>query len=410
MSLPAVSLRPYLTMVAAYSFGFGLYSTANIVFLTKIVGLDSAVVSVGLGVGALSGLLVAVPVGRLSDRIGHRRVLLILRLAQALLFACYPFISGSTMFLTVAIVLGAVLAAGMPVTRAVLSEFVVPDERVKAQAKSRTMFNVGVSLGSAAGGLGIAVGTRTAFVVLLLSGALASVLAAYLVTRLPRSGHGAPVVRAGAIQPSALRAPGFLAITAISGVLALNAAIATVALPLLVVETEKVPDWTVAVFTLLNTILVIVFQVPAARGAEDVRGAARASRLGGLSVVACCAFLMAFHNGLSLPVAFGLLFGALLTITAAELFCSAGSWGVSHALAPDERQGDYFATFGLGFGAAQVVGPPLMALVVEAGRPGWIGLATVFLIAALAYPAVARFAERLTRIGSSQPALHGTPR
>ncbi|MEW2810989.1 MFS transporter [Streptomyces massasporeus] len=410
MSSPAVSLRPYLTMVATYSFGFGLYSTANIVFLTTVVGLDPSIVSIGLGAGALSGMLVAVPVGRLADRIGHRRVLLILRLAQALLFVCYPFISGGLMFMTVAVMLGAVLAAGMPVNRAVLSEFVPPDERVKAQAKSRTMFNIGVSVGSAAGGLGIAAGTRAAFIVLLLAGAVSSVLAAYLVTRLPRGEHGAPTVRAGAVQPSALRAPGFLAITAISGVLALNAAIATVGLPLIVVHTESVPDWTVAVITLLNTLLVIAFQVPAARGSEDVRGAARASRLGGLSVVACCVFLLAFDNGLSLPVGLGLLLGAVLTITAAELFCSAGSWGVSHALAPDERQGDYFATFGLGFSTAQVVGPPLVTLVVEAGRPGWIGLALVFLVTALAFPAVARFAERLTRSGSSQPAPHGTLR
>ncbi|MEV3998827.1 MFS transporter [Streptomyces halstedii] len=408
MSSAVPSLRPYLMMVAAYSFGFGLYATSNIVFLTTVVGLDSGIIGLGLAAGAFSGLIAAVPTGRLADRFGHRRTLLILRIAQALLFASYPFIDGRTAFFVVTVLLGGVLAAGMPVNRAVLSEFVPPRERVKAQAKGRTMFNIGISVGSAAGGLAIAGGTRTAFVALLLIGAGSSLLAAYLVTRLPRGEHGPSKDSRSPARPAALRAPGFLAITAVSGVLALNAAVIDVGLPLIVVRAAHVPDWTVAGFVLLNTALVVVFQVRTARGTESVRGAARASRLGGLAVVVGCTFLLVVRDGLPLVVTLGLLLAGVLAVTVAELFCSAGSWGVSNALAPEDKQGDYFATFALGFGTAQVVGPPLMVYVVGAGPPGWTVLAAVFLVAAVAYPAVARYAERgLTRTDSSEPALSG---
>ncbi|MFE6915482.1 MFS transporter [Streptomyces rubiginosohelvolus] len=408
MSGTELSLRPYLTMVAAHSFGFGLYATSNIVFLTTVVGLDSGIVGLGLGAGAFSGLLAAVPAGRLADRVGYRRTLLTLRIAQALLFASYPFIHGGTTFFVVAVLLGGVLAAGMPVNRAVLSEFVPPDERVKAQAKGRTMFNIGISAGSAASGLAIVGGTRAAFITLLLVGAGSSLLAAYLVTRLPRRKHFPPKDSRSTTRTTALRAPGFLAITAVSGVLALNAAVIDVGLPLIVVRSAHVPDWTVAGFVLLNTALVVVFQVRTARGTQNLRGAARASRLGGVAVAVGCVFLLVVHDDLSPSVVFGLLLAAVLAITVAELFCSAGSWGASHALAPEDRQGDYFATFALGFGTAQVVGPPLMVHVVEAGRPGWTALAAVFLIAAVAYPAVARYAERsLTRTGSEEPAPSG---
>jgi hypothetical protein len=56
-----------------FAIGEGLFLTGSAVFFTKIVGLTAFQVGVGITVGEGASFLIAVPLGKVADRIGPRR-------------------------------------------------------------------------------------------------------------------------------------------------------------------------------------------------------------------------------------------------------------------------------------------------------------------------------------------------
>ena len=168
-----------------------------------------------------------------------------------------------------------------------------------------------------------------------------------------------------------------------------SASVLDVGLPLQVSENTAAPHWIIAALLLVNTGLAITLQVRASRGSETVMGAARANRLAGLCLVAACGLfaLSAFPSALP---AILVLVAATVALTGAELFSSAGQWGMSYALAPEDRQAEFLGGFILVSSAAGVAGPFLATLVVTKGSAGWAIAAIVFVIAGLLSPVIAR--------------------
>ncbi|MGI9155991.1 MAG: MFS transporter, partial [Marmoricola sp.] len=84
-----------------------------------------------------------------------------------------------------------------------------------------------------------------------------------------------------------------------------------------------------------------------------------------------------------------------VTITGAELFQSAASWGFLAELSDPRRRGEYQGVWRLGFQVETILGPALFTyLAISWGTPGWLLIAAIAVVAAaLAHPA-ARSAER----------------
>src|SRR5262249_47780046 len=157
-----------------------------------------------------------------------------------------------------------------------------------------------------------------------------------------------------------------LRLTALDAVLALNATVLVIGLPIWVVTRTSAPASLVAVLLLLNTVLVIALQVRAAAGAESVPGAGRALAWGGVGVAGSCVL---FATSAAVPgtvAVVAVLVLAAVVLTAGELWHAAGAWGVSFGLAPEETRGRYLAVFSLGLATAEVIGPVLVASVVVA--------------------------------------------
>jgi hypothetical protein len=122
-------------------------------------------------------------------------------------------------------------------------------------------------------------------------------------------------------------------------------------------------------------------------------GAARAQRLAGLLLAACCVCLAAAVLG-GRGVSTAVLCVAVLCLTLGELFKVSAAWQITFALAPAGRSAEFFATYGLGKVAFQVGGPVLItAGVLALGTAGWLLLAAAFVIGSLVTPAVARRAR-----------------
>jgi predicted MFS family arabinose efflux permease len=93
--LPPTPLARRLSVQSVlFAMGQGTFLTGSAVFFTQIVGLTAAQVGLGLTVAGAVSFVLAVPMGRLADRVGHQRIWAIGSFLSAGLFAVWPLIEG----------------------------------------------------------------------------------------------------------------------------------------------------------------------------------------------------------------------------------------------------------------------------------------------------------------------------
>ena len=76
-----------------FALGEGTFLTGSAVFFTRIVGLSAAQVGLGLTCAGLAAFLAAVPMGKLVDRFGPKKMWAVSSTGQAAMFAVWPFIT-----------------------------------------------------------------------------------------------------------------------------------------------------------------------------------------------------------------------------------------------------------------------------------------------------------------------------
>ncbi len=401
--LPPTRLERDLALQCVLSaFATGSFLTGTAVFFTQIVGLSGAQVGLGMSVAAGVGLALSVPLGRLTDRVGAKRLWVAASLLEAGLYLAWPLIGGFTLFVTVLAVLASVETAARS-AREVYRIAVFPREtRVRAMAYMRAARNVGYTLGAGAGGVALGIGTREAIVAVpLVTGGLL-VLNAVMVSFLPAAARAPHAT--GALEqvgPAALRNPGFVVLALCNGVLGSNQVLLNVVVPLWLVERTDVPQVLLAWLFGTNTVLAVLLQVRASRGSETVDGSLRAVRWSGWAFVGSCLLLSITHETVGW-VSIVLIWVGHVTITGAELWQSASSWGFASELSDHRRLGDYQGVWAMGHQIESIVFPALFTfLALEWGVPGWAVIAAIAVAAAaLSHPA-ARAAERhLATVGA----------
>src|SRR5579875_3776930 len=99
---PEPALRRLAAITLVNTFGNGLYMTLSALYFTRIIGLSVAQVGLGLTIAGGCGVAASVPAGQLADRLGARRLLVMLVIGEAIGTACYTFIGSLVAFLLVA--------------------------------------------------------------------------------------------------------------------------------------------------------------------------------------------------------------------------------------------------------------------------------------------------------------------
>lgn len=401
--LPPTRLERDLALQCVLSaFATGSFLTGTAVFFTQVVGLSGAQVGLGLSVSAGVALALSVPLGRVSDRVGAKRLWVLASVLEALLYFSWPAVGGFALFVAVLATLAAVETAARS-AREVYRISVFPREtRVRAMAYMRAARNVGYTLGAGAGGVALGIGTREAIVAVpLLTGALL-LLNAAMVSRLPSVAR--PVVVRGPLEqagPAAYRNPGFVVLALCNGVLGSNQVLLNVVVPLWLVERTDAPQTLLAWLFGTNTVLAVLLQVRASRGSDTVAGALRAVRWSGWAFVASCLVLSVTHETAGW-VSIALLWVGHVTITGAELWQSAASWGFAAELSDHRRLGDYQGVWGMGMQVEAIAFPALYTfLALEVGTPGWALIAGIAVTAAVvSHPAAGAAQRHLERVGA----------
>lgn len=395
------------------AFGDGVFLAGSAVFFTQIVGLSAAQVGLGLSVAGLATFLLAVPLGKLSDRYGAKRVWAVASLLEALLYLAWLAVGGLVTFIAMMIVLENVASASRSARNAYRFDVFPREERVSSNAYFRAARNVGYTLGALLAGIALATNDDQVIRAVPLVTAALLVLNATLVSRLPSVLHHAEEAPLEAAledaddRRSALRNRGYVAMAVCGGVLGTHQVLLNVVIPLWLVEETDAPHVLVAWLFGTNTVMAVLLQVAAARGVTTVADSLRAQRRGAFFFVLSCGIVLVTHDTVGW-VTIALVWIGHVTVTGAELFQSAGEWGLQAELSDPTRRGEYQGVSQLGYTLGTVWAPAAYTfLAMEWGTPGWFVIAGIVLVAAVLIHPAARAAERhLTRLDdtATQPA------
>ena len=378
----------------------GIIMSVSVLFFTRTVDIPAERVGLALTIGAALGMLASIPAGRTADLLGPRTTTVVFLCLLGVFVCGYAFVTGFVGLLMVAALVLMAESATDAARGALVAGLIPAEERVKAWSYMRSVANLGVSLGAVAGGVGLYFDSRTAYIGLLLA---AGVLFA---------GAGLAYLRVPTVDPVpkqqdgprwiVLRDKPYAVVALLNAVLVTNNGILIVALPIWISERTQAPPALYSVILVLNTVCVVLLQVRASKGSEQVPGGAKALLRSGVLLAFCCALFALSAGQPDWLAAVILLAGALVHVFG-EMLWSAGSWSLSFGLAPDHAQGQYQGLFGMSTQLGSMVTPiAVTTLIIGLGWPGWLIFGVALLAAGIAAPPVAAWAER------TRPAVSGT--
>lgn len=384
--------------------GRGVFLTVTVLYFTIVVGLSPLQVALVLSASSAVGVVCSAVGGHLSDRWSARRIMMVCMLVEGVGLTSYVFADSFPVALLLACVVGAFDSTGNAARMSIVARSFEGPERVNARAVLRTVTNIAIAAGSALGGLALVVGTPAAYRIIMVIAGLVFLSSIPLIRRLPRRVDAPPapapqttatgsVVAVSRWAHSPWRDPRYLTISALSAIFGMQFGLAEIGVPLWIANDTDAPTATVAALLILNTIVVIIFQVPLSRGTHDVRRAGAVTAWAGLLMAAACLLYFA-ASGTGVIVAVVLLVVAALAHAFAEVFSQAGGWGLSFELADPAAPGAYQGVFGMGYNLGAMLAPLVVTAAIALGLTGWALLAVVFLGSALGTTAIAYRAAR----------------
>lgn len=369
--MQSVLRRVYAAQLTT-ALGDGAVLTTATLYFAVIRGFGEGVVGPALGGGALLGLLLSVPLGRLADRIGLARAAAGFSVIAAVSMALFATSPTPAVYVAGALCWGVAQANLLPLRQALAASQVPLEGRVRLRAVLHTLLNIGMGLGAAWGAVAIALDDRAVFTAtFVVHGAICLATGAVYAFLHSSAKRGAALPGA---ESAAWRDRRLLALTGLAGLLQLSIPILGVLTPIWIVERSAAPEWLPAVALTMNMLLVVAVQL---RWATWVRTARRA-RLsafvaGGAAIAACLTLGLAPGLG-GVGAAVAALAG-ILFITVTEVTAGAASWFRLTQLSPVGRQGEFQAVFSTSTTIARIIGPALLLpLVMAVGLPAWAAL------------------------------------
>ncbi len=401
---PTPLSRRLATQSLLFATAEGTFLTGSAVLFTQVVGLRAAQVGLGLTIAGVVSFLVAYPAGKLTDRIGPKRMWAAGAFVAALLFAAWPFIDGFTGYLAMVVCFEIIENAGGAGRNAYVLDVMPEDERVATQAYMYSSLNVGFTLGAIIGGIALAFDNTTVMRWMPLFTLAIGLVNAVFITRLPRAPHDVRSATKGtsAAKPRGrgpLRNVGWMLVSLFGGTMWTNQVLLNVVIPLWLVQATDAPHWLLAWLFGTNTVLCIFLPAYTSSGLETLSDALRSVRISGAFFVLACLITMATHSTAGFLTIFLVWLGHV-AVTGAELYNSGASWAFEAKLMDPARRGEYggvsevFSTLGGRWA------PALFTLLAMSWHPealpgaGWLVIAAIGLVAVAGLHPSVRLAER----------------
>ncbi|MGZ0153267.1 MFS transporter [Kribbella sp. WER1] len=390
---PAGAPRDLAMAQLANSVGDGAFVVTSALFFTRVVGLSTAEVGLGLTIAWLAGFLAGVPLGSLADRRGARGTAVLLALSTAAAVASFLVVRSFAGFLVAAIVYACSQTGLTAARQALLAGLVQPEERTRIRAFLQSTVNAGLAVGALLGGVALRFDSTAAYLIVFGIDAVSFLVAAALIRRVPPIATS--VRTKGEPRLAVLRDRPYAVLALLNAVMLLFMPLISLVGPLWIVTRTSAPSWAVASLMIVNTLGVAFFQVRIAKAVRDLRTAARSVRYAGVAMLAACAVFASTAAHLSPVTTAAVLVAAAALLTVGEMKLASGAWEISFGLAPADKQGQYQGFFGTGPAIARMLGPALLTTVVLGWGPiGWIAVGALFLGTSCATGPAVRWAAR----------------
>jgi MFS family permease len=391
--IPDSKIGRRLALIAAIdACGTGMFLTGSALYFTRVIGLTTDQVGLGLTLAGLVGFVLLIPVGMLADRAQAGRVYIGLQIWRGIWYLAYCAVGTFPAFAVVACCIGIADNAVPPVNQAVVGAAVPAETRVETLAKVRAVRNAGFGVGALVATVAIQQGTREAFVALAVGNALSFFFAAVLLRAAGITRLTAAAPRMG--QPRLGTNLNYLMAALLCGVLTINMTLLTVGMPLWIATRTQVPVVTIGFLVVINTAMAVFLQARFAAPAAHLRGARQSMVWSGLALAAfgVVAAVLAYIASVWLGVLLAIV--ATVLLTCAELWSAAGRWTISYDLARPEQRAQYLSTFQLGMALQSILGPWVIVQLVFPTRGGWLLFGAATIVAGLLVPSVARKVPR----------------
>ncbi|MGW9630594.1 MFS transporter [Agromyces sp. NPDC055520] len=417
VSDPVLRILVGATMISRV--GRGIFIAVTVLYFTFIVGLPPQEVAIVLAAASAAGVVAALGGGWLADRYSAKRLIIAFTAIEGVALIAYVFAGDFVTALVIAVVCGTFEQGANSVRSAIIARAFTGESRVHARAVLRSVTNVAIAVGAGLGAIALAIGTAEAYRVLIVSAGVLYLLGIIQLVRLPsrvdapaRESVAPVTTETGSVDAEASaeaaaaekrswrrhspwRDPRYLLLTALSAIFGMQFGVAELGVPLWIARETAAPETVVAALLILNTVIVVIFQVPLSRGTHDLRIAARVSGIAAWLMAAAC-FVYASAAGLPVGFAIAVLVAAATVHAFAEVLSQAGGWGLSFELADPVRAGAYQGVFGMGYTVGALAAPLVVnATAISHGFSGWAVLAAIFLASGLGTWALARRAARM---------------
>jgi MFS family permease len=384
------SARSLMLVHAVDCIGNGIYFATFALYLNRHLHFSPALVGVVLAVGSLVGLFSSLGVGLWADRMGPRRILMLLLALLGLSFVLLP-LSSSVVWVTAFSIISSVLHISCPGPFvALIGQSFEPRYRQAGRSLIRSVGNVSMALGAALAAAGLSIGIDT-FLPLspILNGATFLVAAALL--KLVTVGVKAEPVptrepggRRHALQKPGM--PGFVLATAVMG---LHSSILAIGVPLWISYSHAMPTWSVPLLIGLNTVIVFAFQVRASEVAGSSFAAAlRWSSLAAVSIAGGGVLIFLGGRG---QAAWLLIVAAFVLFTLAELWQNGSFFHFSFAIASDAQRAEYASALHVAQVLESMLGPLVIGITMSRVDIGvWPIISGLMIVSAVLYRSIGR--------------------
>jgi MFS family permease len=357
--------------------GYGAVLPFEVIYLHD--GRGFSLGTAGLVIGTLTGVaVIAAPLlGPLIDRCGARLVAIGAGSALAVGYAGLALAHSPGGALAAAAVAGAGNGGLNPSQSTLLATLAAPEARHRATAVSRVAGNAGLGAGGALGGL-VAARGLTGFVTLFLANAV-TYLGYVCVLGIVVRGRARPEPARGGYR-AVIGDRCFRHLAAIEvAMIAVGWGAFTWLLPPYARNVIGVSPELTGLLLLVNTVVVVVAQVPAARFAE---GRPRAAMMAVAAVLFVAACMLVVAAGVSGSLAYAELVAAVALVGAGECFFTTALMPLVADLAPAGLRGRYMAAAGLCWWTGLAIAPTLGLRLLNRSATAAFTAAAVLALAA----------------------------
>jgi MFS family permease len=257
------------------SFGNGIVMPFLFIYLHNVRGIDLTVAGLVLAAHALTSIVAGPAFGSQIDRFGGKAVLGVSLVLLAVGFAGYALVEEAWQGFAVAVVSGIGVGGFWPAQSTLIAGLTPSDQRPAAFAMQRVVMNLGFGLGALTGGLIAATDSPGTFTAMFLLDAASFVAYGIVMAALVPSPDPPTAAPADGRRPGSyrdvLRHRAFVAVVSLNALFIFAGYSGFDVLPVYAKNEAGLSEATIGLLFFVNTLVIIVAQLPIARLARGRR-------------------------------------------------------------------------------------------------------------------------------------------